>query len=445
MTRKPAAPANLRNGLKWRDGRPRWEPSPANRACGFAGLDLKDAAGDWMDRGAATTSADARTAWASIVRAAMRDDDAGGKARGTLRAALDRLPPVSADPASRHKRDLVADLIERGRAVLENREPGVTAALSHGPRTVGALIDAYFADTSAMRNLARSSQKAYAVCAKRIRAKFGSQRVDEITPGQLRAWHTELVDEISVSTANLVIGTCGAMFQWATWQDPPWLAVTPVQRLKLPRAKGRRVFWTVEEETAFVSWCDANGYADVADAVTICLWTGARQVDVCKASLDDLSQTTWRYIPQKTEKKDQEALPGILAPITARVDRRRQEVDDRPVRQIGSPPALWNPVGRRHTSITIGHRFREARAAAVKAGALPATFAGKRLQDTRDTCVTRLYAAKVTLARIGSWGGWSQPERILREHYLTLLDEGAVEDAGLLKVWARDQGLTWAA
>ena len=57
MTRKPAAPSNLRNGLKWRDGRPRWEPSPANRACGFAGMDLRDHAGGWMDRGAAMTTA----------------------------------------------------------------------------------------------------------------------------------------------------------------------------------------------------------------------------------------------------------------------------------------------------------------------------------------------------------------------------------------------------
>ncbi|MGQ3041418.1 MAG: tyrosine-type recombinase/integrase [Brevundimonas sp.] len=446
MTRKPAAPNNLRNGLKWRDGRPRWEPSPANRACGFPGVDLRDHAGAWMDRGAATTAADARTLWAGIVREAMRDTDAGGKARVHLRMALDLLPPLPAEAEGRRKRELIADLIERGRAVLEEREPGVTEALTHAPRTVNALVEAFFADRAAMSEIKASSQRAYRTCSRKIAAEFGGKRVDEITKGQLKAWHGRLSADVSVATANLTMGAFGAMLAWATLQDPPWLAATPIQRLKLPRAKGRRVFWTVEEEKGFIAWCDANGYADVADAVTACLWTGARQIDVCKATLADLSGQTWRYVPTKTERKDQVALPGILPAVSARVQRRLIEAARSHVKHIGgSAPFLWNPEGRRHTSQSIGDRFREARAWAVKAKAVPETFAGKTLQDTRDTCVTRLYAAEVTLARIGSWGGWSNPEKILREHYLSLLDEGAIEDGGKLLLWAREQGLGWAA
>lgn len=445
MTRKPAAPGNLRNGLKWRDGRPRWEPSPANRACGFAGLDLKTAEGTWMDRGAATTAADARTLWAAIVRAALRDDDAGGQARAKLRAALDRLPPLPAEADARHRRQLVIDLIERGRAVLDNREPGVTEALSHAPRTVNALIAAFFADPAAMGRLSTATQRQYKVASKRFARRFGADRVDSIIPGHLRAWHDDLVQEVSVATANQTMGAAGAMFQWAVWQVPPWIPATPVQRLRLPRATGRLVFWTLEEERRFVAWCDANGYADVGDAVTVCLWTGARQVDVCKATVADLSGATWRYTPQKTEKRAQVALPGILEPVAARMLRRAKEAEGSNLRTLGSPPALWNPVGRAHTSTTIGHRFRDAKKLALKAKAVPETFIDKRLQDTRDTCVTRLYAADVTLARIGSWGGWSRPEKILRDHYLSLLDEGAIEDGGKLQAWAERQGVVFAA
>src|SRR5215207_2789298 len=34
--------------LKWRSGRPRWEPGPGLRAQNFKGRDLKDEAGRWL-------------------------------------------------------------------------------------------------------------------------------------------------------------------------------------------------------------------------------------------------------------------------------------------------------------------------------------------------------------------------------------------------------------
>ncbi|WP_212567001.1 hypothetical protein, partial [Pseudomonas syringae] len=134
------------------------------------------------------------------------------------------------------------------------------------------------------------------------------------------------------------------------------------------KSAGRRVFWTVEEERDFVAWCDANGFVDVADAATACLWTGSRQVDVAKAAVHELEGATWRYVPQKTERKGQEALAGILEPLAVRVARRRAEADAAPLRHLNATPYLWDyRMNRRHTSDTIGTRFREARRAAVAA------------------------------------------------------------------------------
>lgn len=446
MTRL-APPSNLRNGLKWRDGRPRWEPSPANRTCGFPGVDLRDHAGEWMDRGAATSAADARTLWARIVREALRDDDAGGQARVQLRQALDRLPPMPAEAEPRRRRELVADLIERGRAVLEDREPGVTQAFAHAPRSVNAMVDGYFADTEAMARISAETQRVYRVQSKKLKARFGPRRADEVTPPQLRQWYLDLCDEISVATANLALGAAAAIFRWAVWQDPAWMAVSPAEKLGRQQAEGRLVFWTVAEETAFVTWCDANGYIDVADAVTACLWTGARQIDVAAAGLSALESQTWRFVPQKTRRKGQEALPGILPPLRRRIERRRAEADASPVRHLNDPPFLWSSAGRRHTSASIGERFRLARAEAVAAKAMPAAFMDKRLQDTRDTCVTRLYDAGASLDRIASWGGWSADSagKILRQHYLTLLEGGALETAAKLEAWAERQGLDMTA
>ncbi|MFN4296937.1 MAG: hypothetical protein ACK4FB_08845 [Brevundimonas sp.] len=446
MPPRPSAPANLRNGLKWRDGRPRWEPSPANRAMGFAGLDLRAADGAWMDRGAAIAAADARNLWAALVRLAARDDDEGGKARRDLRAALNQLSPVPADP---HARRLVADLIERGRAVLENREPDVTAALARGPRTVQAMIDGFFADRRAMTRIAAATQEAYRVHSKKLAARFGALQVSEITPGKLKAWHDDLVDQISLSTANAALGAAGAMFRWACWQDPPWIERSPYDKLDLPSPDGRIVFWELDEELAFIPWCDANGYPDVADGLTLGLWSGARPIDMCAADLHELASATWRYVPTKTRRKSQEALPGLLQPVRDRVARRTAEVAADPsLRYLNAAPYLWDPVGRRrHTTRSLRYRYNAALEAALKARAVPETLTDKRVQDTRDTCVTRLYDAGVSLTRICSWGGWSEKSRdtILRNHYLHLRETGAIEDAEKLRQWAGRQGLALSA
>ncbi|GAW42453.1 hypothetical protein SH203_02869 [Brevundimonas sp. SH203] len=436
----PAAPSNLRNGLKWRDGRPYWEPSPANRACGFKGMVLKTAAGEWMERGAATTAADARTLWAKIVREAMQDTDAGGAARIKLRAALDRLPTFAADP---HARSLVADLIERGRAVLEDREPGLTAATSRGDRTVDAMIEGFFNDAEALNRIARSSQRQYRIQSRKLSARFGRDRVDALTRPQLRAWYLELQKSVSTTTANAAIGVAGALFRWAMWQDPAWIDASPCTNLGLDQAEGRLVFWTFEEEQPFTAWCDANGYSDVADCVVTGLWTAASPVDICAATVGDLSKSVWRYMRAKTKRKKQEAVPGITDPVRQRVARRRAELAKSLVLNPDAMLFLWNHgLNRPHTSTSIRDRFTEARAAAIASGAVPATLADKKLQDMRDTCVTRLFASDPNIDRIMPWTGHSRKsgERILRQHYLSLLDEGAIESAERLSGYAERSG-----
>lgn len=445
MTRPPA---NLRNGLKWRDGRPRWEPSPANRAAGFRGRDLRDPAGAWLDRGEAIAAADLVNQWARVVREALRDDDAGGAARRDLRRALEALDqaPPPATPEARCRRQLVADLIERGRAVLEGREPGLTVALTRGPRTVQAMIEGYFADADAGRlhpPIAASTRRVYGVQSAKIAARWGACRVDELTRPKLRAWYVELTAAHSLATAAQVMAALGAMMNWATLQDPPWIDRSPAHRLGVETAEGRLVFWTFAEERDFVAWCDGHGFADVGDVVTYGCWTGARQIDLCAATVSDLSGATWRFVPIKTRRKRQEALAGLLQPVKDRLARRLAEVAAMPVRSFNDPPLLWSAArARPHNSESIGQRFREARRLAIAAGVLPQGW-DKRLQDTRDTCVTRLFDAGVELSRIPPWTGHSgrDADRILRAHYLTLREAGALDAAAKLEAYARAQGV----
>lgn len=430
------APLTHRNGLKWRDGRPRWEPSPASRKLGVKGKDLKDAAGDWMLRGDAIAAADKRALWAGFLREAHEGGRRGDEARSDLRRALDAMPPPT-DAGDRHARQLVQDIIDAARLLLDGQDAAAGVRLTGAPRTVAAMVDGYFA--SPPSHVVASTLHTYRAVKKRILAEFGNRRVDELERGEIRQWYLKLLVELSPSTANLCVGALGAFYRWATWQVPAWVKDSPCTKLGTISAPGRRVFWTPEEELAFVPWCDANGYEDVADGAVTCLWTGARPIDACGADLPDLAASTWRYIPVKTKKSGIEALPAILPQVKARVERRERQALTSTRRAFLIRPS----TGDRHNTASLGARFREAKAAALAERAVPLSFATKRMQDCRDTCLTRLADAGVALDRLWTWTAHSPDDAkdILRDHYISLLEGGSLEMGRQLEAWAGKYGL----
>jgi len=448
--RKPLAPRNLRNGLKWRSGRPRWEPSPKNRALGIKGLDLRRLDGAWMDRGEAIAAADARQLWATFIRQAHEPGRVGEDARRDLRAALEQL-----GPALTPQRLVVADLIAKARAVLAGCGAEGETPAGYAPRTVKAMVAAYFAALDAREpyfcgergelKISEATRKNYRGAGRALIARYGDRRVDELTRGHMRAWYDELVREKSLSMANQRLSCSSAFFKWACLQDPPWLKDSPCLRLGRTKDEGRRVFWEPEEERAFIDFCDANGWPDVADAVVIGVWTGARIHDLCTADLEDLKGDTWRYRPHKTARRTRrEALPGIAKPLRQRIERRWREVAGGKVTHAGGRPFLADPAtGARHTTDTLYYRFREAKAAALLADAVPASIAEKKGQDWRDTCITRLWEADVGLDRIPAWTGHSPDEAasILRDHYLALRNSHARETLRRLEDYMARQGV----
>jgi len=445
MSRKPlAAPGNTRNGLKWRDGRPRWEPSPASRKAGLSGVDLRAAGGAWLSRGEAIDICDGRTLWAQGIREALAGGVAGADALADLSVALDGLRPPT-DDFSRLRRSLVADLIDRARAVVEAR-PDASPIRGAGPRTVRAMTEGYLADERILRRLTPSTLKAYTGQAKRLNARFGNTPVAQLTRRQLVDWYEDaLLDELTVATANQCMGATAAFLAWAF--DQEWIPASPAVKLGLRSAGGRLVFWTFEHERAFVAWCDGAGFEDVADGVAAGLWTGARIGDICLADLADMAGAAWRFTPQKTVRKGQEAMPAIMPALRSRLDRRAAAALKDTVRHLAGTPFLWDfRTNRRHDTKSFYYRFKAAKALFLATPEAPADFAGLRVQDTRDTCITRLFLADVAPARMWTWTGHSQKsiEKILRDHYLVLREEGALELAGKLTAWADKQGVAIA-
>lgn len=442
MSRKPlTAPKNTRNGLVWRDGRPRWEPSPSSRKAGLSGMDLRAPGGAWLSRGEAIDICDGRTLWAQGIREALAGGVAGAEAVADLSAALGALRPPT-DDYSRLRRALVSDLIDRARAIVEARPDGAPIR-GASPRTVRAMAEAYLQDERILRRLTPSTIKAYSGQAKRLTARFGATPVAQLTRRQLVDWYEdELLIDLTVATANQCMGATAAFLAWAV--DQEWIPASPAVKLGLRSANGRLVFWTLEHERAFVAWCDANGFEDVADGVTAGLWTGARIGDICLADLADMAGAAWRFTPQKTVRKAQEAMPAIMPALRARLDRRAAAAPRDRVRHLTGTPFLWDfRTGRRHDTKSFYNRFKAAKALFLATPDAPADFADKLVQDTRDTCITRLFLADVAPPRMWTWTGHSQKsiERILRDHYLVLREEGALELAGKLTAWADKQGV----
>lgn len=453
MAKKPAAPKNLRNGLVWRDGRPRWEPSPASRAIGLKGLDLRGLDGEWLERGAAIDAADKRAIWALAIREAAQDNAKGSEARAQLTAALENLAtPKTAD--ERLARHLTVDLIAAATKLLG--EPALAVIAGGGPKSCRALVDAYFADPRLA--VTQSTQRIYRIQSARFLARFADRKVSDVTRGQLIEWYQEMLtghrldpntnqlvpipdyQPVSLTTANSATGAAAAFFRWAMQHD--WITHTPATMLGRAKPEGRRVFWTVEEELSFIPWCDANGFPDVADGVIFGLWTAASPVDMCKTDLEDLAGATWRYKRQKT---GMEALPALLPAVKARIERRRLSAAQDTVRAMNRTPFLYDfRTQRRHSTSSLSQRMREAKFLALLRDAVPASLEGKRLQDTRDTCITRLYEADVKLDKIPSWTGHSPEDcyEILREHYICLREEGSLEHARKLEQWAFTNGLS---
>jgi uncharacterized membrane protein YccC len=137
-------------------------------------------------------------------------------------------------------------------------------------------------------------------------------------------------------------------------------------------------------------------------------------------------------------------MPGVLPQLRARLDRRAAQA----VQDLGGRFIIDLRNGRPFpSSKQFGKRFSELRAAAVKAGAVPASLAEKLFKDTRKTCATRLILSGVDLGRLYTWTGHSPDDasEILREHYLVMVEDGQLDIARQYEAWAERNGLALIA
>jgi len=367
--------------LKWRNGKPRWEPGPALRAAGWKGRSLKDADGRWLGLEAAIAAAE------EINRQVDEWRKAGGQ-----------------------------PLRPRRRAVQPHE------------RTLQALWDLY--ETSERyRRLRESTRRDYRNRARIFLQWAGDQPVAALDEPLLDAFYARLRARRGQAQAAGVMAVLRLLLSFGVRLR--WLERNPARAMRIsrPRPAPERRIWTREEVEAIIRTADDMGEHGVADAFIIALHTGQRAGDVRRIE-------AFHEVGGRIRLRLRQSKTGAMVDIPASTEltERLRQIAERH-RQAGRHPAtlvIDDHTGRPFTRHTLSHRFAQVRQEACRRHPhLADEMRHKTLAAARHTCVTWLAEAGCEIPQIAAITGHgiASVTKII-EHYLartSTLADAAIE------------------
>jgi integrase len=370
--------------LKWRNGRPRWEPGPGLRAAGFAGRDLKDAAGDWLAKGAAVEAAD----------------------------ALNRE-------------------IDEWRLTGAIKKP--KASKKH-PRSCEALADLWQASPRYARkkdNTKRDYQSKLNI----FKAEFGDIAVAALSKADLYTWWEELYTARGHAMANGIIAVVRAVLSYGVMKG--WRHDNPAKQLGLETVPVRCVVWTPSEIERLVETADKMELYSGADAVVVALHTGQRESDCL--SLKWQKAAAGRAIFKQAKTGARVAVPFTPA-LEARLAAIQARRSTQQIVPLDAEIVLSEKTGLPYNANQFSKLFRKVRAEAAKGNFV--SIADKQFLDLRDTAVTRLALAGCTIPEIRAITGHTlETVHQILQHYLAMDDRMAAAGIERLKAWMTEEGI----
>lgn len=420
-TRRQRRHGDLPSGYQWRDGRPRWIPSPSRRAAGWRATDLKDAHGRWLAEGAAIQRA---RAIADAVRAW---------------AAGEAVPPA------------VAAMAPQG-AAFAGRS---TAAAS--PRAIRVLLDEFYeANTRPLgarrTGLSPKTQADYKSKIARflteVRGKIAEERfmamdVDILLPpgpGEagddvLTLAYEALRGEAGESMASGCVAAVSAWMGWMVKRRRIW-ATNPCAAVERSTPEGRIVVYDWPEVVALVRRAEARGLHSVADAIVLAVDLSWAQQDLLAMTWGQVHAVAGRTrIKHRRIKTGQAGNPPLLPLGLARLEAIRARLAaDRIIPAPALPLLICELTGKSWVADTFRHIFAEIRAEvacqhlvaellARLAGAPGAPtdegIASKQFRDLRDTAITYCYEAGLDIPEICSrtLHAPTRAQAVIEKHY----------------------------
>ena len=400
--------------LKWRDGRPRWEPNAVLGKEGWTGKDLKHPDGNWFTVEECATWITARMGEVKQRRAALAEASARGRRRpamGQPRHAL-TLSGLS-DRWIRHLDD----------TLKQETSAGVTLSLK--PKTI----------------------RDYTMKAKWLLA-FDPEIAETPVSALSRMICADLYQRMRLAAGDhmsaAVIRVASVMFSWGSLaglcdQDKhPWRAL----RMKTPEPRQRAA--SVQEIRHLVAAADAIGLPEIGDSIMLGVWTGQRQGD--RLTLQETSiggNGGGRILFRQAKTGARVSIPQS-AELLERLTQARERRRTRGVMSLFI--VIDETTGKPFEEHRYRKQYAKVRAAAAigipdKLATMP-SLANFRDQDLRDTSVTWLALARCNTEEIRGITGHDR-ETILSilKHYIAHHDGFADAAIDKLEAWyAKETG-----
>ena len=447
--RKIRSHGQLPAGWTWRDGRPRWKASPTLRKAGWRDRDLKDSAGQWLQRGpsiaAAEAIADAVALWrlgdpVPPAMAALAPAGASEKGRG---------PKGSPDPRG------IGTLLD---AYLESRE--FTRKIGERTRPeyrskLKRLVDVLSGwHTPPDRDGPAADQAAYAEAVAEARA----MSIDALMPpafgepGEplLKTAYWLMRDKVGHHMANGVLAVASAWLEWCK-EERRAIHINPARSVSREETAGRIRPGTVEELQALIAAARALGWVSIADAIVLGVDLSWNQNDRLNLQWAMISpEGRCKKTRRKTGRMMETPLLDILGkPVVAAIAaRQRAARGDGVTALLTGPVLVCESTGRAWKPDHYRHSFADVRALAVAGdparGLAPCpSVADLTDQDLRDTAVTFAYEAGLDEPEIASRTGHSlkRIRDILDKHYGEIGRGVGDRGARKLNAWLAEKGV----
>lgn len=383
--------------VSWRNGRPRFQPSPSLRRQGHQGHDLKlqDADGRlrWMTEGEALDWSIAFQARVGAERQAARD----------ARRKAEERAEAEARAASR-------------------RQPRMEAARSY---TLGQMLEDH--KLHGTRRLKKSTRRVYGEFLKTFAAEAPRAWAAEalsITRPVVIGIYEDLLERRGRAMAYQCVMYLHAVYNWAIDRGrltrPQGVPGNPASRIPMEKPQPRIRTLTVADWLHLVAAADAAGFADIGDAV---VWgaLGAQRAG------DRLAMTPATIVDGRACLVQEKTGQDVAVPLSRHLLKRLKA---RPVPAGARAIIRHAETGDPMPYPTYAGRFRKARAEAAKDRPHLSDFHD---QDLRDTAISWLAQSGCTDFEIMavSGHGHAGKTRVLG-HYLQI--DNQLADAAIAKL-----------
>ncbi len=371
--------------VSWRNGRPRFTPSPTLRKQGYKPADLVNDAGEWMTAGEALD-------WSRRFAATLA---ATARARPRRKPAATPPPkPVSYYTVEQLLKDFATSQAFRDRA----------------PKTQADYLQK-------IRSIERHLPEAWAA------------EAEALTQPICFGMYDELRGKTGLHTANAAMRLLGIAYSWGMSRGKlPALAINPAHKLKLKKEEPRVRAGEREEIEHMIATADALKRPEIGDMIALGVWSGQRQGD--RLAYQIAGRRNGRIMLRQSKTKvmvDIREFSELRKRLDAAQERRK-------LAEVVSSHVIldertWTPFQEDHYRKV----YQEVRRHAARTMKSCATL---RDQDLRDTAVTWLFRAGCTVGEICAITGHSLATATqILEHYFARHPELADSAIDKVELW----------